>query len=351
MTRVTLTLTAFFSQMAAYPSLIVILILVIAVTVVSGATDAPNAIATAVSTRCLSPGAALAIAAVFNFVGLIGMTYISAAVAHTMFNMVDFSGDTRTALVCLEAAMVASILWGIGCWFLGIPASKSHSLIAGITGGAVALNGWGGIVWGEWAKVIYGMVFSLVAGFILGWLFVKGIELIFRSADRRRANRVCTVIQDICACMLAFLHGAQDGQKFMSIAMLGIMLSFGMDDISQVSFPLWLMVLVSTAISVGTLIGGKRIIKSVAMDMVKLEKYQGVAANLSTSFMLLVASLTGMPVSTSHCSTSSIMGVGAAKNPKNVKWNIAGNMVLAWVITFPLCGLLGFGMAKLFMLF
>ena len=347
----TLTLTAFFSQMAAYPSLIVILILVIAVTVVSGATDAPNAIATAVSTRCLSPGAALAIAAVFNFVGLIGMTYLSTAVAHTMFSMVDFSGDTSTALVCLEAAMVASILWGVGCWFLGIPASKSHSLIAGITGGAVAMNGWGGIVWGEWAKVIYGMVFSLVVGFVLGWLFVKGIEVAFHAADRRRANRICVVIQDIAACMLAFLHGAQDGQKFMSIALLGIMLSFGVDDLSNVSFPLWLMILVSSAISVGTLIGGKRIIKSVAMDMVKLEKYQGVAANLSTAVMLLVASLTGMPVSTSHCSTSSIMGVGAAKNPKNVKWNIAGNMVKAWVLTFPLCGLLGFAMAKLFMLF
>lgn len=346
----TLTLTAFLSQMAVYPSLAVILILVILVTVVSGATDAPNAIATAVSTRCLSPGAALAIAAVFNFVGLIVMTYISAAVAHTMFNMVDFSGDTRVALVCLEAAMVAAILWGIGCWFFGIPASKSHSLIAGITGGAVALNGWGGIVWSEWSKVIYGMVFSLVAGFLLGWLFVKVIEAMFNAADRKRANKVCTIIQDVCACVLAFLHGAQDGQKFMSIAMLGIMLSFGMDDLSSVGFPLWLMLLVSLAISLGTLVGGKRIIKSVAMDMVKLEKYQGVAANLSTSVMLLVASLTGMPVSTSHCSTSSIMGVGTAKSFKNVKWNIAGNMVSAWVLTFPLCGALGFGMAKLFML-
>lgn len=335
----------------AQPILFVILILVIGVTAVSGATDAPNAIATVVSTRCLTPNAAIALAAVFNFVGLVGMTFISTAVAKTMFGMVDFSGDTNAALLALVAAMIGAIAWGIVCWIFGIPCSKSHSLIAGITGGAIALNGWAGVVPVEWAKVIYGMVFSLVAGFVLGWVFTKAIEALFRSVNRIYANRLFIIIQDLCAIALSFLHGAQDGQKFMSIAMLGVALSFGSSTPDSSGFPMWIMIVCSAAISLGTVVGGKRIIKSVGMDMVKLEKYQGVAANFSTTFTLLFASLTGMPVSTSHCNTSAIMGVGASKSFKRVNWGIAKNMLLAWVITFPACGVIGFVLAKLFMLF
>ena len=323
----------------AQPILFVILILVIGVTAVSGATDAPNAIATVVSTRCLTPNAAIALAAVFNFVGLVGMTFISTAVAKTMFGMVDFSGDANAALLALVAAMIGAIAWGIVCWIFGIPCSKSHSLIAGITGGAIALNGWAGVVPVEWAKVIY------------GWLFTKVIEALFRSVNRIYANRLFIIIQDLCAIALSFLHGAQDGQKFMSIAMLGIALSFGSSTPDSSGFPMWIMIVCSAAISLGTVVGGKRIIKSVGMDMVKLEKYQGVAANFSTTFTLLFASLTGMPVSTSHCNTSAIMGVGASKSIKRVNWGIAKNMLLAWVITFPACGLIGFVLAKLFMMF
>ncbi len=346
-----LSLGVLFAQMAAYPTLGVILVLVVGVTLIAGATDAPNAIATAVSTRCMKPGTALGLAAIFNFVGLLGMTAVSTAVANTMFNMVDFSGDPHCALMALMAAMIASIGWGVFCWFQGIPASKSHSLIAGITGAAIALNGVEAVIISEWAKVIYGMAFSLFAGFALGWLVVRLIESLFSAFDRRKGNKVCTVIMDVCAVVLSGLHGAQDGQKFMSIALLGFMLSFGYESARGVDFPLWLMILCSSAISLGTLIGGKRIIKSVAMDMVKLDKYQGVAASMSTSVTLLVSTLAGMPVSTSHCSTSAIMGVGASKNPREVKWNIAGNMVKAWVLTFPCCGFIGWVLANVFMLF
>ena len=167
--------------------------------------------------------------------------------------------------------------------------------------------------------------------------------------NRRVANRLFVVIQDVCAIALSFLHGAQDGQKFMSIAMLGIALSFGNTAPDASGFPLWVMIVCSLAISIGTAIGGKRIIKSVAMDMVKLEKYQGVAANFSTTFTLLFASLTGMPVSTSHCNTSAIMGVGASKSLRKVNWDIAKHMLLAWIITFPACGLIGYLLAMLFM--
>ena len=345
-----LTLSVFLSQAGNHPILLGILALVIGVTIISGATDAPNAIASAVSTRCLTPGAALALAAVFNFVGLVGMTYISTAVAHTMFNMVDFSGNTHQALLALIAAMIGSIGWGVFCWFWGIPASKSHSLIAGVTGGAIALNGLAGVVLSEWMLVIYGMVFSLVGGFILGMTTTKIIEFLFSGVNRQRGNKVCMVLQDICACALSFLHGAQDGQKFMSIGLLGIALAFGMETSGATDFPLWLMIICSAAMSLGTLLGGKRIIKSVAMDMVSLEKYQGVAASLSTVITLFVASMTGMPVSTSHCSTASIMGVGASKSFRRVNWGVARRMVWAWVLTFPCCGFIGWALAKLFMM-
>ena len=160
-----LTFADFLAQAMAQPILFVILVLIIGVTAVSGATDAPNAIATVVSTRCLKPNVAIGLAAVFNFVGLVGMTFISTAVAKTMFGMVDFSGNTDAALLALVAAMIGAIGWGIFCWFFGIPCSKSHSLIAGITGGAIAMNGWAGVVPSEWVKVIYGMVFSLWQAF------------------------------------------------------------------------------------------------------------------------------------------------------------------------------------------
>lgn len=346
-----LSLAAFLEQVIAYPTLAVIILLVLGVTVISGATDAPNAIATAVSTRCMTPGCALIVAAVFNLVGIIGMTYISTAVAHTMFSMVNFNGDTHHALLALEAAMIGSIIWGIVCWFFGIPASKSHSLIAGITGGAIALNGIQGVVAAEWVKVIYGMVFSLAAGFIAGWLILRIIEKVFAFLDRKRAEHTFRIIQNINAALLSFLHGAQDGQKFMSIGMLGIALSFGAEEFSTSTFPLWFMVICSLAISLGTFLGGRRIIKSVAMDMVKLEKHQGAAATSSTIITLFIASMTGMPVSTSHASTASIMGVGAAHSIRRVRWQVAEHMVLAWVLTFPCCGFIGFLLAHIFMLF
>jgi PiT family inorganic phosphate transporter len=177
------------------------------------------------------------------------------------------------------------------------------------------------------------------------------VEKAFENIPRRSSTKVFVAVQDICAVLLSFLHGAQDGQKFMSIAVMGIALSFGMESASDAGFPLWLMIVCSLAISLGTFLGGKRIIKSVAMDMVKLEKYQGVAASVSTIFTLFISSITGMPVSTSHCSTSAIMGVGASKNIHNVNWDIAKNMLSAWVLTFPCCGLIGFLLAKIFMMF
>ena len=346
-----LTLSVFLSQAGDHPVLLGILALVIGVTIISGATDAPNAIASAVSTRCLTPGAALALAAVFNFVGLVGMTYISTAVAHTMFNMVDFSGNTHQALLALIAAMIGSIGWGVFCWFWGIPASKSHSLIAGLTGAAIAVQGGLDAINGaEWMKVIYGILLSTLLGFGLGWLNYKLIGRLCRHVNRQKANSFFKWAQICSGAGVAFMHGAQDGQKFMSIFMLAIMMTAGMGmDLSGVAMPMWLMIFCAFNMGLGTAVGGERIIKSVGMDMVKLEAFQGFAASLSTFVSLMLATFGGLPVSTTHTNTTAIMGVGAVKRLSAINFGVVKDMVLTWVFTFPGCGLISFIMAKLFM--
>ena len=169
--------------------------------------------------------------------------------------------------------------------------------------------------------------------------------------NRQKANSFFKWAQICSGAGVAFMHGAQDGQKFMSIFMLAIMMTAGMGmDLSGVAMPMWLMIFCAFNMGLGTAVGGERIIKSVAMDMVSLEKYQGVAASISTVITLFVASMTGMPVSTSHCSTASIMGVGASKSFRRVNWGVARRMVWAWVLTFPCCGFIGWALAKLFMM-
>lgn len=343
--------TFFLSELMQNPILLVVTLLNIGVIIVNGATDAPNAIATAVSTRAMKPRHAIIMAAVFNFLGLLLVSLVSTAVAHTIFSMVDFGGNSHQALTALMAAMVAIIVWGAAAWWFGIPTSQSHSLIAGLTGAAIAVQGGLDAINGaEWMKVIYGILLSTLLGFGLGWLNYKLIGRLCRHVNRQKANSFFKWAQICSGAGVAFMHGAQDGQKFMSIGLLGIALAFGMETSGSTDFPLWLMIICSAAMSLGTLLGGKRIIKSVAMDMVSLEKYQGVAASLSTVITLFVASMTGMPVSTSHCSTASIMGVGASKSFRRVNWGVARRMVWAWVLTFPCCGFIGWALAKLFMM-
>ena len=344
-------LSSVLAAIAANPMLGVIVVLCIGATMVNGATDAPNAIATVVGTRAMPAGRAIAMAAICNFIGLVGITAISTAVAGTIFGMVDFGGDNHAALVALAAAMVAIIVWGVAAWALGIPTSQSHSLIAGITGAAIALQGGlGGINADQWIKVIYGLVISTVLGFGTGWLFVRLIKKACAGFDRAGTTRFFKWAQIVAGAGVAVLHGAQDGQKFLSLAMLAVMLGmYGTSDMQ--GFPSWLIVLISLAMSLGTAVGGRKIIKSVGVEMVKMEQYQGFAACLSACFCIGLATFTGMPVSTTHTKTTAIMGVGAEKSLRGVKWNLAGRMVLTWVLTFPGCGFLAWAFTYLFLLF
>lgn len=346
-----ISLLDFISQMIRNPALLITVLLTIGVILVNGWTDAPNAIATCVSTRSISPRAAVLMAAIFNFLGVLVMTLVNKTVAETIYKMADFGGNPTEALIALCAALFAIVVWATGASFFGIPTSESHALIAGISGAAIALhNGFGGINGAEWIKVIYGLVLSTGIGFGAGWSVVKLIELIFKRVDRRRTTTMFKHAQVAGGAAMAFMHGAQDGQKFMGVFMLGVFLANGQANVTSFDIPIWLMVLCSAVMGLGTSIGGYRIIKAVGMDMVKLEKYQGFAADMAAAACLLLSSLTGIPVSTTHTKTTSIMGVGAAKRLSSVNWGVVKEMVYAWILTFPGCGLIGYLMAKIFIL-
>ncbi|MBQ9988630.1 MAG: inorganic phosphate transporter [Clostridia bacterium] len=346
----TISLGDFISQLFSNPILLITVGLTLGVILVNGWTDAPNAIATCVSTRAMHPRAAILMAALFNFLGVLVMTAINAKVAETIYKMVNFGGNSGDALVALCAAMVAIVTWATAAWAFGIPTSESHALIAGLSGAAIALQGGlGGINGAEWIKVVYGIVISTVLGFGLGWGTSKITTAICRNMDRRKTNPFFAKAQIAGAAAMAFMHGAQDGQKFMGVFMLGVFLANGQANVTTFVIPIWLMILCSAVMALGTSIGGYKIIKSVGMDMVKLEKYQGFAADAAAAGCILVSSLTGLPVSTTHTKTVSIMGVGASKRMSAVNWGVVKEMVLAWVLTFPCCGAVGFLMAKLFM--
>jgi len=345
-----LTLQNYLNQLIHNPTLIIISMLTLGVILVNGWTDAPNAIATCVSTRSIRPKKAIVMAAIFNFLGVFIMTFISSTVAETIYNIVNFGDNAYEALVALCAGLFAIVTWAIFAWYFGIPTSESHALIAGISGAAIAVQkGISGINFYEWKKVIYGLIISTVLGFCLGFLINKMIEKICRHMDRRKTIPFFKKTQVSGGALVAFMHGAQDGQKFMGIFLMALALSNGITETQIFEIPIWLMILCSATMTIGTSIGGYKIIKTVGMDMVKLEPYQGTAADLAGACCMLLSSLFGIPVSTTHTKTTAIMGVGASRGLNRVDWNIVKNMVLAWIFTFPGCGLLGYVVTLIFM--
>lgn len=342
---------SFFVQSLQNPVLAITVFLTLCVIFVNGWTDAPNAIATCVSTRSMDVNAAIIMSAIFNFLGVLIMTMINSTVTMTITNMVNFHGRNEDALIALCAALFAIVIWAVAAWYFGIPTSESHALIAGLSGAAIALQGGlSGINGGEWLKVIYGLVLSTLLGFFSGFLCCKLITILFAKADRRKTDSLFKYGQIFGGAAMSFMHGAQDGQKFMGVLLLGIMLLNGSDNTAGTSLPIWMMFLCSVVMGLGTSVGGKKIIKSVGMDMVRLEKYQGFSADIASAACLLLSSLLGIPVSTTHTKTTAIMGVGAVKRLSAINFSVVKEMVLTWVLTFPGCGLIGYFMAKLFML-
>ena len=340
----------FWEQVTSNPLLMLAVGLTLGVIFVNGWTDCPNAIATCVTTRCMEARPAILMSAFFNFLGVFIMSSVNATVAQTIANIVDFGTNSHAAIVALSSALLAIVIWAVLAWYFGIPTSESHALIAGLTGAAIAMHGGlSGVNGHEWIKVIYGLAISVVLGFILGYAVCKLVTVIFFNVDRRKTEGIFRNGQIGAACAMSFMHGAQDGQKFMGVILMCLLLSNGGGEGGAVKMPVWIMLLCSVIMSIGTSIGGKKIIKSIGMDMVKLEKYQGFSADMAASIALLISSLFGIPVSTTHAKTTAIMGVGAVKRPSAVNLGVVKNLMMTWILTFPGCGLIGYITTKIFM--
>ena len=329
-------------------SLIFSVILITGVIFVNGWTDAPTAIATCISTKSISPKRAITLAAVMNFSGVFIMSKINGKVISAITNIADFGGDTKKSSLALSAALLSIVIWAVAAWAFGIPTSESHALIAGLSGSAIALNrSLGGINGSEWIKVISGLFISAVLGFVLGFVTVKIVGIFIKNKDRSRTESVFKYLQNFSAAFMAFMHGAQDGQKFIGVFMLLVSLSDG-SNADTFEIPFWLIIYCSAVMAFGTSAGGMKIIKSMGMDMVKLKKYQGFSADFAGAVSLLAATLTGFPVSTTHTKATAIMGVGAAKRLSSVNLKIVKDMALTWVLTFTGCGFLGYLITQLF---
>lgn len=329
------------------PVLFIALLLVCASIFVNGWTDAPNAIATVVSTRVLSPRIAVVMATCFN---LVGIMCFGSAVASTIANLVDV-GTGFNPLVAICAAQLSIVIWSVSAWKFGIPTSESHALIAGLMGAGIAYNGISAFKWVEFEKVLWGILISTVVGFAASYLVTKFVGSLFRRVKRARANRFFSFGQVASAALMATSHGAQDGQKFMGVFVLVILLAKNQPVPETVHIDIWIMLLCSLVMAIGTSIGGYRIIKTMGIDMVKLEKYQGFSAEMVASACMLITTVkSGIPLSTTNTKGTAMMGAGAARKFSDVNWGIAQEMVVAWILTFPACMILGYLMTKLFIL-
>lgn len=316
--------------------------LVLAVIFVNGWTDAPNAIATVVATGTLSFRRAAALAAVCDLAGVLVLSLLCPMVAETVFSIADFGGEIRDASLALQAALLSIVLWAVLAWRFGIPTSESHALIAGLTGAALALHGGlSGVNAAAWAKVLAGLILSTVCGGLAGHWTAKRLAVHPPSSRSLRGGQI------FCAGAMAFLHGAQDGQKFLALLLLVQTLTQGQQAHVFVVSPASAL-LCAGVMAAGVACGGRRIIDTVSRTMTP-DPRQGLAADLAGASCLLAASILGLPVSTTHTKISAILGASSSRRTPS-RDKTAGQILFAWLATFPCCGLLAWSLTRLLML-
>lgn len=316
------------------PALIVVLFLVLAAEFVNGWTDSPNAIATVVSTHVLSPVKAVIMAVSLNILGTL-MT--GTAVASTIGK-----GIVKLEVLDLSvvaAAMITIVLWSTVAWRYGIPTSESHELVASLAGAGLAAAGPSVLLWEGWRKVIIGLGFSTFLGFSLAFVIMTCLYWLLRRTSTSSVRKVFGRLQIVSAGFMAFSHGSNDGQKFMGVFSLALVLGGVM---KEFSVPVPVMLLLGTVMGLGTAFGGWRIIRTMGFKITKLEPVHGFAAESSGALAILLASRFGIPLSTTHTIGTSIMGVGATRRFSAVRWGMARSIVLTWIVTFPVCAILGY---------
>jgi len=315
------------------PLLLVVLGLAVLFDYINGFHDTANAIATSVSTRALKPEHAILMSATANFVGALTGT----AVAKTIASGLATTPDGAAGQTIVAAALIGATAWNLLTWRLGIPSSSSHALIGGLLGAVVVSVGAEAIkLEGVRDKVLIPLVLSPVLGITIGFLFMVVLLNVFQRANPRRLNERFRRLQVLSAAYMAFSHGSNDAQKTMGIMTLAL-LAAGV--IPNSDIPLWVILLAATAISLGTAAGGWRIIRTMGQKVVKLDPVHGFAAETTAATIIFAASHFGMPVSTTHVISTAIMGVGASDRLSAVRWGVAGNIIIAWILTIPASGL------------
>jgi PiT family inorganic phosphate transporter len=317
-------------------TLLVVIALALVFDYVNGFHDTANAIATSVATKALRPHYAIAMATAFNFIG----AFAGTAVAKTIGSgLVD---DASTTQAIVAAALLGAIAWNLITWWLGLPSSSSHALIGGLLGATIVGAGVDQLkLDGIWNKVIVPLVSSPVIGFTLGFVLMVTLYWLFRRAQRRPLAKVFRRLQVLSAGYMAFAHGSNDAQKTMGIITLALVAAGVLPDAETI--PWEVIVISATALSLGTAVGGWRIMHTMGHRVVELEPIHGFAAETTAASVIFGAAQLGMPVSTTHVISSAIMGVGSSKGVRGVRWGVARSILIAWVLTIPMAGLIGAG--------
>lgn len=318
-------------------SLIVSLLLLLAAEFVNGWTDAPNAIATVVSTRTLTPRTSVLMASLLNIAGALSGTAVAVTIGEEIID------PSLVSLATISTAMTGIILWSTLAWRYGLPTSETHALVAGLTGAGIATAGPNVVIWSGWVKVFYGLALSLLSGFAGGYLISKTIRISLKDASPPQARRLFGRLQILSAAFMAYSHGLNDGQKFIGAFALSLLIGGVLE---RFHIPLWVILLCASVMGAGTALGGWRIIRTMGSKITKLQTYQGFSAETGAATTITLASQLGIPLSTTHTIGASIIGVGASGRISAVKWGVVRQIVVAWILTFPVCGTIAFVATK-----
>ncbi|WP_127359996.1 inorganic phosphate transporter [Actinacidiphila soli] len=312
-------------------ALVVVIGVALFFTYTNGFHDSANAIATSVSTRALTPRAALVMAAVMNLIG----AFAGGGVAQTVSRGIIETPTGKQGVIILFAALIGAIVWNLTTWYFGLPSSSSHALFGGMVGAALA--GASGVIWsGVLEKIVIPMIVSPVVGLVVGYLVMVAVMWIFRHSNPHKAKRGFRIAQTVSAAAMALGHGLQDAQKTMGI----VVMALAIGDVQQGDgIPIWVKFACASMLSLGTYAGGWRIMRTLGRKIIELDPPQGFAAEATASSILYVTSYVfKAPISTTHVITSAIMGVGATKRVNAVRWGVAKNIVMGWFITMPAAG-------------
>lgn len=326
---------------------IVTVIIIVLLIFTNGVTDAPNAIATLVGSKVMKFRKAAIISAVCNLIGIIVMSFINISVADCISSMVDLSAG-QNGIIALISAMLSVIIFALVAMQFGIPTSETHGLVAGLTGSAVALYGVSAVNFNEWINVGIGLLWSILGTFILAYIISKILKGILNKVQ----DKVISKFQILGMCAMSFMHGAQDGQKFIGILIIYnyILKNMAIPDMINPMNHIGIILFTAIVMFIGVSIGGEKIVENIGSNMTNLNKKQALCSDIATSATLLTASLNGIPVSTTHVKTVSIIGVGKSEKSPVSKKSVA-QIIKAWVLTFPVCLILSYILAKLFIIF